>query len=357
MLTFQRNQLYEKAWSKPISHLVKEMGISSHQLYKICRELDVPTPSAGYWAKLRHGKKVAKPVLPESDKDTFTLTVGETPKSFKNPEKPAKSVLVPKRLTKPHPLVKQARENIDKKSLNRFNRVWGGRPLDISVGPDNVERGLRILDTIIKEIERRGYSVHTHLDNSSYWMYIKLGKDQIYFQLREEGKRRKRTGEEKEYSWEYEYEYTPTGQLKILLFKNKWHRSGRVISDTKNQKLEDRLNDFFYKLELMAEKVKQERLKSEEWHRQQREKKKIKEEEEKQHKEEADRRSQLELLAKTYTTSQYISDFINEIENQQEQLHLTEEEKLKFEGWIIWARNHANRLNPIKQITNEILET
>lgn len=251
-------------------------------------------------------------------------------------------------------MVKQAREDMNKKSLNRFNRVRGGRPLDISVSPDNVDRGLRIIDTIIKEVEKRGYSVHTYLDNSSYWMYIKVGQERIYFQLREEGKRRKHKDEEKEYSWEYEY--TPTGQLKLSLFKNKWHWTRRVISDTKSQKLEDRIDEFFYKLDLMTEEIKQERLKREEWHRQQEAEQRIKEEAEKQHKEETERLRQLEHMAKTYTTSQHIYDFVDEIEHHQDQLDLSEDEKLKFKAWFIWARNHADRLNPIKQAISKILK-
>lgn len=82
-LTFQRNELYKKAWSKPVSHLIKELGISSHQFYKVCRELNVPTPSTGYWAKLRHGKDVRQPELPESDKESFILTVGKNQRPTK----------------------------------------------------------------------------------------------------------------------------------------------------------------------------------------------------------------------------------------------------------------------------------
>lgn len=354
-LTFQRKELYEKVWSEPISYLVKEMGISSHQFYKVCRELNVPTPSSGYWAKLRHGKDVTKPELPESDKESFTLTVEGKPKTSKDPEKSVPTIVVPKKLTRPHPLVKQALKDINKKSLNRFNRVRGGRPLDISVAPENVDRGLRIIDTIIKEVEKRGYSVHTYLDNSSYWMYIKVDQERIYFQLREEGKRRKRKDEEKEYSWEYEYEYTPTGQLKLSLFENKWHWTGRVISDTKYKKLEDRIDEFFYKFDLKTEELKKERLEREERHRQQEAEQRIKEEAKKQHKEETERLRQLEHMAKTYTISQYIYDFVDEIEHHQDQLDLTEKEKLKFRAWIIWARKHADRLNPVKKVVKVIL--
>ncbi|MFH5834328.1 hypothetical protein [Halalkalibaculum sp. DA384] len=266
-ITFQRNELYEKVWTKPVSHLTEELGISSHKLYKACEELEIPTPSAGYWAKLRHDKEVNRPELPESDKESFTLTIREGKNKSKCKGKATKTISVPKNLYKPHKLVKQARKNLNKKSLNRFNRVRGGRPLDISVGPDNLDRGLRILDTIIKESEKRGYSVHSFLDNSSRWTYFKIGEDQIFFQLREKGKRRKRKPEEKERSWDYDYEYTPLGKLQLKLFRNKWGHPSRIISDTNSQQLEDRLDEFFFKLESMAENKKQRRIEREEQRR------------------------------------------------------------------------------------------
>ena len=355
-ITFERNELYEKVWEKPVSHLTEELGISSHKLYKACEELEIPTPSAGYWAKLRHDKEVNRPELPESDKESFTLTIREGKKKSKYKEESTKTISVAKNLYKPHKLVKQARKNLNKKSLNRFNRVRGGRPLDISVGPDNLNRGLRILDTIIKESEKRGYTVHSYLDNSSHWMYFKKDEDKIYFQLKEKGKRRKRKPEEKERSWHYDYEYTPLGKLQLKLLGNKWGRPSRIISDTKSQLLEDRLDEFFFKLESMAERKKQRRIEREEKQRINKLEKEIEEAAKDQLENENKRRATLEEQAQTFTKSQYIYDFIAEIEKQQAQLNLTREEELKFEAWIIWARNHADRLNPVKQTVNEILK-
>jgi len=355
-ITFQRNELYKKVWEKPVSHLTEELEISSHKLYKACEELDIPTPSAGYWAKLRHDKEVKRPELPESDKESFTLTIREGKQKSKYKEKSTKTISVPKNLYKPHKLVKQARKNLNKKSLNRFNRVRGGRPLDISVGPDNLDRGLRILDIIIKEAEKRGYSVHSFLDNSSHWMYFKMGKDQIFFQLREKGKRRKRKPEEKERSWDYDYEYTPLGKLQLKLLGKKWGHPSRIISDTKSQQLEDRLDEFFFKLESMAVNKKQSRIEREEQHRINKLEKEIEEAAKDQLENESARRAALKEQAQTFTKSHYIYDFIAEIERQQAQLDLTREEELKFKAWIIWATNHADRLNPVKQTVSEILK-
>lgn len=350
--TFQRNELYKKVWSKPVSHLAKEIGISSHQFYKVCEELNVPTPSTGYWAKLRHGKDVTKPELPESDKDSFTLTVGEKPKSSKDPKKSAPTISVSKKLTRPHRLIKQARENINKNFLNRYNRVRGGAPLDLSVSPENVDRALRILDALFKEIENRDYKLSTFRKNNSYWMLIGKGQDEVYFQLREKGNRTKVSDDQR---WP-EYEYTPTGELQLVLFRETYDRTGKVLSDTQSKKLEDRLGEFFVKLDQVMAQVKKRRLEREEYHRKRRKKREIKEAAKEQRNGEKQRRSKLKKQANTFTKSQYIYDFISEIERKQAQLDLTREEKLKFKAWIIWARNHADRLNPVKQMVKEILK-
>lgn len=57
---YNREELYEKAWSKPIQQLAKEYGISDVGLAKVCRKLAVPIPGRGYWAKKAAGKPVAK---------------------------------------------------------------------------------------------------------------------------------------------------------------------------------------------------------------------------------------------------------------------------------------------------------
>jgi hypothetical protein len=349
-ITFQRDKLYLKVWSKPISRLAEELGISSHNLYKVCDELHI-TPSTGYWSKLRHGKQVKKPELPQSDNDSFTLILpdGESNKLVKSTEK----ITVRKRLTNPHRLIVQARKNIDKTHLNQFNRIRGGDPLDISVGPNNVERSLRILDSLLKEIEKRGYGLRTYRENNSYWMLIKKDKDEVYFQLREKGSRIKIS--DKDQRWP-EYSYTPTGELQLVLFRETYDRTGKVLSDTQTQTLEERLDEFFIKLETVVDQVRKRRLKIEEYHRQQKKARKIEKASKEQHEEEVQRQRKLEMRAQSFTTSQYIYDFIDEIEKQQAKLDLNEEDEMKFKAWIIWAKNHADRLNPIKKMMNEIIE-
>ena len=56
----ERNQLYELVWSKPMTDIAKEYGISDKMISKICEKLNVPTPRLGYWRKIEVGENVPK---------------------------------------------------------------------------------------------------------------------------------------------------------------------------------------------------------------------------------------------------------------------------------------------------------
>jgi hypothetical protein len=51
--SFTREELYDLVWSRPISKLAKELGVSDVGLAKACKRADVPLPGLGYWAKLK----------------------------------------------------------------------------------------------------------------------------------------------------------------------------------------------------------------------------------------------------------------------------------------------------------------
>ena len=76
-----RQELYDLVWSRPLTHVAKDFGISGSMLGRICKDRNVPRPPRGYWANLKATslKKVGrfvKPVLPnmsESDQSFNSL--------------------------------------------------------------------------------------------------------------------------------------------------------------------------------------------------------------------------------------------------------------------------------------------
>jgi len=53
-----RWRVYEAVWSKPIAKVARRYGMPAVDLLRACKELEVPTPPRGYWAR----KKASEPV-------------------------------------------------------------------------------------------------------------------------------------------------------------------------------------------------------------------------------------------------------------------------------------------------------
>ncbi len=62
--TVSREELYEQVWSKPMTKVAADYGVTGTALKKTCDRHRIPTPERGYWAKLEHGKRVQKQPLP-----------------------------------------------------------------------------------------------------------------------------------------------------------------------------------------------------------------------------------------------------------------------------------------------------
>lgn len=89
--TYERTVLYGEVWAEPMGTVASRYGISDVMLKKICKQLEVPTPPRGYWAKLKAGLKPEIPKLPETSGPTTALGKGT---DFQDkPEKSIKNTL------------------------------------------------------------------------------------------------------------------------------------------------------------------------------------------------------------------------------------------------------------------------
>jgi len=70
--TIKREELYEEAWSVPLSQLCEKYGLSDNGLRKVCKRLNVPVPARGYWAKVEAGHRVKPTALPKEAKQQAT---------------------------------------------------------------------------------------------------------------------------------------------------------------------------------------------------------------------------------------------------------------------------------------------
>jgi len=276
----KRTDLYELVWSKPMTHLAREFGLSDVGLRKICVRHNIPTPPLGYWAKVAHGKSVKPTPLPPSDGNTAeNVRIVVRPHKITPPEiqaarqaateleEKSKSPLqVPsERPEDLHSVAEKVEKSLQRKKPDyegflHCNRK--GLP-NVSIGPDSVERAVIFMDTFIKAVISRGHSVKGKddglcllVDNESFEIRLYETKDRKPHEPtakelkaqkeRDEWRNRYPNSYESDWKLYRTWDYCPSGRLSLQITdptatdwssKNligRWH-------DRRTKKLEDYL--------------------------------------------------------------------------------------------------------------------
>ena len=277
-IVYKRSDLYREVWEQPVRTVAKKYGISDVALAKICRKLAVPLPSRGYWARRAAGQDLPRTPLP-------ALTRGElaehrsarcvepaesaplredVARLIEAERDPALKLLVPDVLVQAHPLVRMSAPLLRRCKLGD-RPVDTNRCLDISVSSGTLDRALRIVDTILKALEARGFEVdvtepenpdpvprHSYERKPSRTGVRILGQF-VQFRLEE----RNESFENPPVppgSHEYRPRYgrRPTGRLALSLGRP--YGPGKTCADGKRQRIEDRLGDFVAELIMAAER-------------------------------------------------------------------------------------------------------
>jgi hypothetical protein len=161
-----QDELYDLVWSRPMSQLSREYGISDVGLAKICKKHQVPYPPRGYWAKVRNGRQVRRPALPPiSDPGLQRIHIhkrmipyGDGAAAEKGREE---RIRVAEILTDAHPLVERMVKSLNSARPGQDGLVTpkAAHCLAVKVGPNSIERAARLLDALIKALEDRGCAV------------------------------------------------------------------------------------------------------------------------------------------------------------------------------------------------------
>jgi len=171
-IVYRRAELYEQVWAEPVRIVAKRYGISDVALAKTCRRLSVPIPGRGYWAEKAAGKSPVRPslsALPEGVRaelcvsrhrpDAGPLVDAEVIARVQQERSSAKIVVLDV-LKDPHPLVERSAKLLRKaKPDDGMLSVTYEPCIDILVAPASLDRGLRILDALIKALAARGLGV------------------------------------------------------------------------------------------------------------------------------------------------------------------------------------------------------
>ena len=76
-----RQELYEWIWKEPAKKVAEQLGVPPEILRQYCRRLNIPTPTSRHWSKLKFGKPVEIPVLPEFTEEITPIESGLEKKS------------------------------------------------------------------------------------------------------------------------------------------------------------------------------------------------------------------------------------------------------------------------------------
>jgi hypothetical protein len=164
------------------------VGYFNVGLAKICKRYNIPRPGLGHWARKQHGYNLIQTPLPQVEGEAiieiqpvekqnriFDPKQAEEAAQKAADEKEMKNpVSVPKTLIDPHPLVTKTEKSLRtaKPDDRGILRASGPETLSAVVGPDSIDRAMRILDTLIKALEKRGMKVKvddTEIRGSQYY--------------------------------------------------------------------------------------------------------------------------------------------------------------------------------------------
>ena len=94
---------------------------------------------------------------------------------------------------------------------------WNKRYLNIHVTRSSLDRALRIMDALLKALEKRGFSVEVILDGRNPKTKVLIGGDAVAIRLDERTRRVERQPKSGE-RWLYpRYEFLPTGELTLRI--------------------------------------------------------------------------------------------------------------------------------------------
>ena len=360
-----RPDLYNRVWSTPMTKLAKEYGISDVALAKICKRLTVPYPERGYWRRKETGKTVKQLSLPPNTDpirqavmihrtirpEAVTPLSEATAQRITAEQTEEQKINVSDRLAIPHRLLKVHLEEWRSAKVDDYGAIWSGqiRQLNIRVSPKSLARAVRIMDTLFKALEARGYQVGIQ-DGYQRTLGVRINGDPIEFGIEERFQRIDHP-DQKNYRLETwmrkRYQYIPTGSLFLKIVT--WGVDGlqKTWSDGKTTLLETCLNDFIVGLFKVAEAAKARRLRQEQEEQARREAQRKREEEVHRQQEELAKRQALEQEAANWTKSQQIRTYLSAVK----ELLIAKQGEIQpgshADQWLTWAHQHANRLDPL----------
>lgn len=371
-MTIDRQELYELIWATPASQLCRRFGFSDVWLAKLCKKHGVPQPPRGYWAKKRNGKPTRRiPLPPISDEKLEKIDLSPRPAPQRQtispvvekqiPEEKATgaAIIVGKRLNSPHPLVDRTRRSLNSSEPDRWGVI---RPrdqgcLDVVVGPESIDRSMRIMDALIKAVETRGCHVKIVGERRRQITTVEIDGESIPFRLTERVQRTLPPSDpaRRRSFLDSQYVYTPSGEFRLHI-DSEWGRFPlHTWTDGARKKIEDRLNEFIAGLMDTSEKIKASREQTRLAEIEKERKRKIREEAERLRREEEERIRWVEATLDSWNRRRALARMIQNARMRASRLGLRITPESQMGQWIEVAERRLATLDPLAPMLAELL--
>ena len=376
-----REELYEKVWSKPITKIAVEYGVSDSMIIKICKKLGVLRPGTGHWAKVAAGKKVRKlPLgkLPKHCQEEYCLTNYEkrqqaTSQKVKELQHPLVQqeltdeylIKVEDKLDNPLPLISKNITSFNNASVSEklTLKPRAKSHLDLIVTDATLNRALNIMNAILVAFSKREWKFEI-VSEPKLAMQVTVLDEVISFHIEEKirhvdhvlTEKELKAKSREEWIWPPKYDPVATGQLSLQI-----HSGYRLInrhswSDGKVQRVEGCLNKFCIALIDLALAIKVDRAKQEERERQWQLEQQRREAIKVARNAETERRDAFEVDSQKWEKADRMRQYLDKYEASLAEQDFSDEVMVKKKEWLLWARNHADMVDPLTRGNDTVLE-
>lgn len=366
---YKRETLYQEVWKQPVTEIAKKYSVSDVSIHKVCKSLNIPTPPAGYWAKLKAGKLVVQIPLPagnysakkdgvrspavvstESSNDVLCFLDEENRKivlavstqiSFPDPDAKMKTEIISHR-KKVSEWQKQLKENETK--------GWGKRNMSPAplladtVSAEALPRVCHIIDALIRAMEPLGCSLNVSfqfkVNGETVPFTVTEAKDEVrHIPTKEENLQLIKYEEDRRrYSYASKpnirkYDHPYNGRISLTINGKKTFR------DSNSYHVEEKLGEIMIALYEASDVVRKERLAKEEAERKRQEEERLREDRRKRYNLEVKKAKALANAADDYATACKIRYYIDAVK-------ATEKSDEETITWIEWAEKKADWYDP-----------
>jgi hypothetical protein len=358
-MNFTRRQIYDMVWSKPLSKIAVELGLSDHGLAKACRRFDVPVPPLGYWQKLAHGKAVEHPDLPR-DQLADDVVVSVVPGVKMRPvQEKSTAASLEKRLslnsalpTPSHrrPLVSAIEKKFSKaKVANEFTNLTVA-PFKITASPLIAERVTSLIGQLLNVFEFEGWILQKQ--EAEAWQLL-VNEEEITITITEGMTRVPYTPTKAElrdaqmFSWKTipEFDLAPSGDLKFTISNAAYLGIRMNWGDGKKQKMETILPSFIEGIATAGTALHARRLEREEqaiqqklWEMQEAERRRLEQIQ-------SARWGDLKQQALRHQEAETLRNYVKAVCFKLSEI--PETDQLEVQAWIDWAERSIQDLDPL----------